>query len=344
MWSLIGNENVVAGLAESLRLGRGAHAYLIEGPAGVGKMTLALDLAQALNCTGDMPPCGECVQCDRIAQGKHADVQVIGLRVRDDDEGGSHKELRIEQIKELQQAAGLSPFEGSCKVFIIDGAEDLNGEAANRLLKTLEEPPSTVCIVLLSSDVARLLPTITSRCRKIVLRPLSADAVEQALISHCKTEPERAATLSRLAEGRIGWAVSAASDEAVMADRSIQLDEVALLSGQGYHDRISLAGKLATRYGRDPEDIHGWLGLMEQWWRDLLLVKGGRPDLTVNSDRQDELSTTSQSLPLGAIADALVQTRSVREHLEKNVNPRLALDVLMLNLPLIRKEEAAAAT
>ena len=344
MWSLIGNGHAVTGLAESLRLGRGAHAYLIEGPAGVGKMTLALDLAQALNCTGDEPPCGECVQCHRIARGKHADVQVIGLRAQDDDEGAAHKELRIEQIKELQQAAGLSPFEGSFRVFIIDGAEDLNGEAANRLLKTLEEPPPAVCIILISSDAARLLPTITSRCRRIVLRPLTATAVEEALVSHWKAEPERAALLARLAEGRIGWAVSAAHDETVLAGRSAQLDEVVGLSSQGYHDRLSLAGKLAAGYGRDREGLHGWLVLMEQWWRDLLLVKGGRPDLAVNLDRQSELESAARSLPLSAIAGALVRARSASEHLEKNVNPRLALDVLMVNLPLIRRDEVAAAS
>ena len=344
MWSVIGNGNAVTDLAESLRRGRNAHAYLIEGPRGVGKMTLALDLAQALNCNGAEPPCGECVQCRRIGQGKHADVQVIGLHVQDEGEGAAHKELRIEQIKDLQQAAGLSPFEGLCRVFIIDGAEDLNGAAANCLLKTLEEPPPGVCIILLSSDASKLLPTITSRCRKVTMRPLSVSEVEEALVSRWEVERERAATVARLAQGRIGWGVSAASDEVVLTERTTQLDQVVALPNQGYHDRISFAGKLAAGFGRDRDGLNEWLALMEQWWRDALLVKGGRPDLAVNVDRGAELASIAQALTLSAIAGTLEQIRSTNEHLEKNVNARLALDVLMLNLPSIGRKEVVAAS
>ncbi len=344
MWSVIGNGHEVTGLAESLRRSRNAHAYLIEGPRGVGKMTLAMDLAKALNCTGAEPPCGECIQCRRIGQGKHADVQVIGLRAQDEGEGAAHKELRIEQIKDLQQAAGLSAFEGSCRVFIIDGAEDLNGEAANRLLKTLEEPPPGVCMILLSSDAGQLLPTITSRCRKVTMRPLPVAEVEEALVSRWEVERERAATIARLAQGRIGWAVSAASDDAILAERSAQLDQVITLPSEGYHDRISLAGKLASAFGRDHDGLNEWLALMEQWWRDVLLVKGGRPDLAVNLDRGAELESIAQALSLSAVAGALEQIRSANEHLEKNVNARLALDVLMLNLPSIGRKAVAASS
>ena len=128
MWSVVGHDKVVATLARRLEAGQMSHAYLFDGPVGVGKMRLALNIAQALNCVEDGKPCGSCGQCHRIAGGKHADVQIIG--VLHDAEGPVRKVITIEQIKEFQQAAGLQPYEGVHRVFIIDGAEHLSQDRA----------------------------------------------------------------------------------------------------------------------------------------------------------------------------------------------------------------------
>ncbi|TET38214.1 MAG: AAA family ATPase, partial [Dehalococcoidia bacterium] len=166
MWQVIGHEKAVALLERSMKGGKLSHAYLFVGPPHVGKMTLAMNLAQALNCRGEERPCGECPQCRRIARGVHADVQVIGLEGR--------MEIGIDQIREMQHAASLKPFEGRNRVFIIDGADHLSHEAANCLLKTLEEPPPNDQLILLAANERLLLPTVLSRCQKLELGPLPA--------------------------------------------------------------------------------------------------------------------------------------------------------------------------
>ena len=182
MWELVGQSRVLSLLQRSLEQGSLAHAYLFVGPPHVGKMTMALNLAQALNCEAAEPPCGECVSCQKIASVKHADVQIIDLsRDENSAEVENRTKISVDQIEQLQHSASLPPFEGRCKVFIIDGVELLSTGAANRLLKTLEEPVGKVVFILLTIN-ERLLPTtIVSRCQRLELLPLAAFDVEAAL-------------------------------------------------------------------------------------------------------------------------------------------------------------------
>jgi len=161
MWQVIGQDKALALLDRSLKENNVAHAYLFVGPRHIGKKTLALNLAQALNCDADKPPCGQCHSCRRILEQKHADVTCIGL--------DSKTEIGIDDIRKLQRLANLPPYEGKRKVFIIDDAEYLSTEAANSLLKILEEPPPKVVWVLLTAEEPRLLPTIVSRCQRLEL-------------------------------------------------------------------------------------------------------------------------------------------------------------------------------
>jgi len=158
MWPVIGQDRAITVFQRSLEKGTLAHAYLLVGLPHVGKMTLALNLAQAVNCEATEPPCGQCGSCRRIAQGSHADVQVIGLGGNGSlSEARPQAEIGIAQIREIQHSASLPPFEGRYRIYIIDGAEQLSIEAANCLLKTLEEPAAGVIFVLLTVN-DRLLP------------------------------------------------------------------------------------------------------------------------------------------------------------------------------------------
>src|SRR4030042_396604 len=132
MWQVLGHPKATTLLERSIQRGRLSHAYLFVGPPHVGKMTLALNLAQAVNCQAEDVPCGECASCRRIASGKHADVQIIGLISTE------KKEISIEQMREMQNSASLPPYEGKQKGFIIEKADLLPHEASNSLLKTLE--------------------------------------------------------------------------------------------------------------------------------------------------------------------------------------------------------------
>jgi DNA polymerase-3 subunit delta' len=141
VWQVVGQAKAIALLERSLDKECLSHAYLFVGPPHIGKMTLAQNLAQAVNCEAKERPCTQCVSCRRIAAGKHADIQVVGLT----SEGKT--EISIEQVREIRSAISLPPYEGRYKVFIIDGAEHLSAEASNCLLKTLEEPPPRALLI-----------------------------------------------------------------------------------------------------------------------------------------------------------------------------------------------------
>ncbi len=343
MWDIIGHEGVVEALRRSLEQGRVSHAYLFVGPPNVGKMTLAVNLAQALNCTGDDRPCGACKQCRRTREAKHADVQCLRLGPGTSEDDDDRKSIVMEQVQRLQQSAGLQPFEGRAKVFIIDGADSMTPPAANRLLKTLEEPPDTVYILLLAVDARRLLPTVASRCRRYELRPVPAPRIESALTSQHGVDSRRAPTLARLAEGRPGWAIAAAQDPEVLQARAQEMDEIAGLVNLRDHQRLAVAARMAAGFGRRRVEVGQWLHLLRQWWRDLLLVKGGRPDLAVNVDRAESLEAAAAELSLGEIAETVRTVEEAAVHLDQNVNPRLALEVLMLHLPTLVRRDAAPA-
>jgi DNA polymerase-3 subunit delta' len=330
---VVGHEKVVGVLANSLKDEKLAHAYLFVGPPHVGKMTLALNLAQALNCDEDEKPCGRCPQCLKIAGGKHADVRVIGL------EGGV--EIGIDQIREMGHSASLRPFEGRYRVFIIDGAEHLSHEASNCLLKTLEEPPPNVQLILLAINERLLLPTVLSRCQRLELRPLPIHVVEKALIERWGVVPERAKVLARLSCGRLGWAVTASSDERLLGERGEGLTTLLKLAKTGREERFAYAARLANQFHRDRGSAKEVLTLWLGWWRDLMLVKGGCGRFITNVDREPTLYGEAEVYSLREIKGFIESLEQAMESLEQNANPRLVLEVLMLSMPR-GKEEAKA--
>jgi len=321
----VGHDKIVGVLASSLKEERLAHAYLFVGPPHVGKMTLAIELAKALNCDDDERPCGRCSQCQRIAEGKHADVQVIGLNGR--------VEIGIDHIRDVQRAASLRPFEGRNRVFIIDGAEHLSHEAANCLLKVLEEPPPQVQLVLLAVNERLLLPTVLSRCQKLTLRPLPEPVVESALIERWHVAPDRARILARLSSGCLGWAVAAQTDDHILSQRWDRLGTLIHLASAGREERFTYAAQLANQFSRGREAVQEVLSLWIGWWRDLLLIKGGCGHFTANVDQEATLCREAEAHTLNEIKEFIQSLEQAMEQLDQNANPRLVLEVLMLSMP-----------
>ncbi|MFQ5826684.1 MAG: DNA polymerase III subunit delta' [Dehalococcoidia bacterium] len=322
----------MAFLRGSLKGGRLAHAYLFVGPPQVGKKTTALNFAQALNCPEAEPPCGECRPCQRIASGKHADVRVVGL-LPDERTGRLRIEIGIDQIRDMEKATYLPPYEGKYKVFIIDGAERLSQEASNCLLKTLEEPPPPVVFILLASNETALLPTVISRCQKVEFPPMSAAAVEAALVEHWAVEPKQAGLLARLSAGRLGWALAMKEDEQLLHQRQEKLAGLIELAAADQEKRFAHAAHLVSQFEQDREATFGALHLWLEWWRDLMLANGGCGEWATNIDRKDLLAHQAQSYTLAQTKGAMTSIVAVLDQLRHNVNPRLALEVLMLDLP-----------
>jgi DNA polymerase-3 subunit delta' len=332
MWQIIGQDRAMGLLQRSLERGTLAHAYLLVGPPHVGKMTLALHLAQAVNCQAAESPCGECVSCQKIALGKHADVQIIGLNGKL-AEARSRTEIGIDQIREIQHSSNLPPFEGKFRVFIIDGAEQLSTEAANCLLKTLEEPADRVVFTLLATN-DRLLPaTVVSRCQRLELPELATAEVETALGSRWGVDPEKARLLARLCHGRLGWAVAAAVDDGLLQQRAERIHRLLDVSTADFEERFAYAAELATQFGQNRGPVWEVLDLWSDWWRDLLLIKVGCHDAIINVDMLAKLTDRARGYSLIQIRSFIRNIQAAKEQLRQNANPRLVLEAMLLDIP-----------
>ena len=319
-WGVVGHEWAVALLRSSLSAGRVAHAYLLSGPPQIGKRTLALALAQALNCAEPDAPCGRCSSCQKIARGIHPDVRLIAAE-------GAGGNIKIEQVRALQHEAVLAPYEGRYRVFIVRQMEQATLEAANSLLKTLEEPSAQVILILTAVHSESLPRTIVSRCQHLGLRPVAAAVIEEMLRDK-GIAPTQAQLLARLSGGRLGWALQAAEDELLLRRRQQDLDRLSRLLTAGRVERLASAHEVSG----DPADARQLVELWTCWWRDVVLFGQGAEGL-VNSDQNEQHSAVSRQI---APAQALAIVRALQAtaaQLEANVNTRLALEGLFLQLP-----------
>ncbi|MGE5602743.1 MAG: DNA polymerase III subunit delta' [Nitrososphaerales archaeon] len=325
-WGIVGHAWAVELLARAVQSDRVSHAYLFLGPAQIGKTTLARAFAQVLVCEqasgpdGNGAPCGVCRACRRVSEGRYPDVQVITAE---------KNWIQIEQIRNLQIDAAVAPLEGKCKVFVIEEIERATPAAANALLKTLEEPPPHVVLVLTSNRRDMVLPTVLSRCQIIGLRGLPIDAIAAALQARWDVAEDLALLLARLSGGRLGWAVDAATDPSVWQTRSKYLDDLLTLTGEGHVGRLNYAEGLS----RAGEDVETALGLWATWWRDVLLVQQGQAEALLNLDRKSQLAQQAALYPPEQVQAALTDLMQTLRRVRGNVNLRLALDVLLLRLP-----------
>jgi len=333
VWQIVGQSRAVSLLQRSLEQGAMSHAYLLVGPPHVGKMTLALDLARLVNCQGDKPPCALCDACKKISSGNHADVQVIGMNSIGSSNDKPRTEIGIDQVRELQHSSSLPPFEGRYKVFIIDGAELMSTEAANCLLKTLEEPSAGVLFILLTANESVLPATVVSRCQRLELRPLATAQVGVALSERWGVEAQKAGLLARLSHGCLGRAISAVGDDSLLEQRNQRLDKLLDITMADYEERFGYASQLVALFGQGRGLVQEILDLWLDWWRDLLLVRLGCGDGITNIDRKDALVELAQGYSLAEIRAFISSIQAAAEQLRQNANPRLALEVLMLSIP-----------
>jgi DNA polymerase-3 subunit delta' len=349
-WPVIGHERAIQMLRRSIVNGRLSHAYLFTGPQGTGKRTLAIAFAMALNCqsgdpSSDQPPdvpCGLCSACQRILHGAHPDVVEVSLETQAQalaqtagkGKVATPKELRIDTIREMQATVGLRPHSGRWKVYIVGDADRLNEEAANCMLKTLEEPPQHTILVLLASDEAAVLPTISSRCIQVPLRALGKATVKESLLKKWGLDdPDRADLLAALSGGRLGYAVNLLQDSSALEDRRSYLQELALLGKATVSDRMEAAARFAKQFTDARPALYAMLDTWESWWRDVLIVSAQASELAANVDQMQALSASASRNSPKRAAEALELISQTRQQLQENVNPRLALESLALGMP-----------
>jgi len=351
MWQTRGHDGVVDLLKTGLAQGRTSHAYLFTGPEHTGKSTLARELAMALNCAtwqgepegsmfaamepaqGDVEPgpCYDCGPCRKALAGTHPDLQIF-------EDWSTESSSVIQKVRGIQYAAGLHPYEGRWKVYLLVDAGELTLPAQNALLKTLEEPASTVCLILTAASPQALLPTVVSRCQHLPLRAPSNEAISGALQELRAVPPEEAEPLAGLAAGRIGWALQAAADPTLLDGRRSAIDQLGSILSSGTGDRFRAAEGLAALA---LDELDGVLELWLSWFRDSLLLAEGLEPRVINRDNLEALRTAG--LNSSEARDAIVAVQRARSHVNSSVNTRMALEVLLMRLPRVGQRVGSAA-
>ena len=311
--SIVGHQQILQQFNHAIASKRVAGAYLFAGPTHVGKETVAVDLARSMNCLAwDEGPCGACLSCRKIEDGNHPDVHIIRP---------SGAWTRIDQIRALQKQIVYRPFEGKQKVYILAEAERMNQEAANCLLKTLEEPPPESVLILLTANLAALLPTVRSRCQIINFHPMQISELAGLLMQQFGVEREHAVSVATLSGGAVGKALALIQGADTHSGEDIP--EIITTS-----ERLA-AFRLAEELSQRPEE----LDLLVIWYRDLLLLHQGAPDgLLTHIHAVKSLRLIASHFSRLQLQSAIKTIFQTKELIKRNVNATLALEVMALKL------------
>jgi DNA polymerase III subunit delta' len=323
--NFIGNERLVQWLEHAITSEQLRHAYLFTGPQKIGKRTLALTFAQAIQCEQRQPngdACGNCVACRKLEHGNHPDVLIFTLPK-------DKLSYSIDQIRELIEEASLKPTEGIRRIFIIPDADRLTLPAIQASLKILEEPPPSGLILLTCTSKDLLLPTVISRCQEVPLLPVASEILATALTRRDGITDEQANRLALLSSGRPGWAIEASEKPESLEEQRTLLHELMTLIGSGVTERITAAGK----YAADKEQAKYIIELWLPWWHDVLLAANGaqstvrhREDLTTI----EAIAGHSNPQQIEAFVRAQV---AALEALEQNGNSRLVFEIMLQAMP-----------
>lgn len=316
---IIGHEDIKRYFNKAIKSEKVSHSYIFEGPEGVGKKSIAQAVAKSLLCQGEDKPCGKCKACLLLEAGNHPDL----IYVEKDN-----KTTKIDTVREkLVKNMDVKPYQGPYKIIVVTEADTLTIEGQNAMLKTIEEPPSYGIVILITQNLAKLLPTIKSRCIHLRFSPLPYQDILEYLTPYQLSE-RQTEIYAQFAEGSIGIAKNLIEDESFLEDRKRGVDLLLKLQKADLMNMYDLVKVICDEKEFISSMLHFWL----LWYRDLAVLKATGNENLYYLDYQSHLLDMSSKLTYNTIDKYIKLIKNAQTQINQNIYATFVIENLLLKL------------
>ena len=320
---IVGHEQIKEHMQAAIRDKKPFHAYLFQGEEGVGKEALARTFAAGLQCQSESAdkPCKECVSCRQMESGNQPDVIWVTRE---------KASLGVDEIREqLCNTMDIKPFSSPYKIYLVPEAEKMTEAAQNALLKTIEEPPEYGIVILMTSNISALLPTIQSRCLTMEFRPLSTAVVESYVKEHCQVPDYQARASAAFAQGNLGKAMRYAKSEDFIERKDHIMSLLRHVEQMDLSEMLAVIKDLGTR----KDEVRDYIDLMVLWYRDVLLFKATKDiNQLLFQDEASYISREASHRSYEKIEEILQAFEKAKVRLRANVNFDITMELMLLTL------------
>ena len=320
---IVGHEQIKEHMQAAIRDKKPFHAYLFQGEEGVGKEALARTFAAGLQCQSESAdkPCKECVSCRQMESGNQPDVIWVTRE---------KASLGVDEIREqLCNTMDIKPFSSPYKIYLVPEAEKMTEAAQNALLKTIEEPPEYGIVILMTSNISALLPTIQSRCLTMEFRPLSTVVVESYVKEHCQVPDYQARASAAFAQGNLGKAMRYAKSEDFIERKDHIISLLRNVEQMDLSEMLAVIKDLGTR----KDEVRDYIDLMVLWYRDVLLFKATKDiNQLLFQDEASYISREASHRSYEKIEEILQAFEKAKVRLRANVNFDITMELMLLTL------------
>lgn len=320
---IVGHEQIKEHMQAAIRDKKPFHAYLFQGEEGVGKEALARTFAAGLQCQSESAdkPCKECVSCRQMESGNQPDVNWVTRE---------KASLGVDEIREqLCNTMDIKPFSSPYKIYLVPEAEKMTEAAQNALLKTIEEPPEYGIVILMTSNISALLPTIQSRCLTMEFRPLSTAVVESYVKEHCQVPDYQARASAAFAQGNLGKAMRYAKSEDFIERKDHIISLLRHVEQMDLSEMLAVIKDLGTR----KDEVRDYIDLMVLWYRDVLLFKATKDiNQLLFQDEASYISREASHRSYEKIEEILQAFEKAKVRLRANVNFDITMELMLLTL------------
>ena len=320
---IVGHEQIKEHMQAAIRDKKPFHAYLFQGEEGVGKEALARTFAAGLQCQSESTdkPCKECVSCRQMESGNQPDVIWVTRE---------KASLGVDEIREqLCNTMDIKPFSSPYKIYLVPEAEKMTEAAQNALLKTIEEPPEYGIVILMTSNISALLPTIQSRCLTMEFRPLSTAVVESFVKEHCQVPDYQARASAAFAQGNLGKAMRYAKSEDFIERKDHIISLLRHVEQMDLSEMLAVIKDLGTR----KDEVRDYIDLMVLWYRDVLLFKATKYiNQLLFQDEASYISREASHRSYEKIEEILQAFEKAKVRLRANVNFDITMELMLLTL------------